>query len=461
MTCDDVVVEDRRGVGHGGKLMPTSPGRRGTYRGSAACGPAVATREGHSAAGRAFFAVSWAWRSRRWRSWWRSRRLVARGFGAALRGRPPGLGLHDLGNGGRGGLGRGRGGRRLGGLDVGVDRVGGLSDTGADDPLAARRRARCRRRGPAPGGLRAGDERGGVARVGASRARRRRPRRRRERSFAAAVGGLLPQLGRGGDGLSRYSRRLLGLRRAARRRAAALSLSSFGHGGQLAQLLGRPARRRRRRRRAGRGCGWSSAAVMTASPPRPPVAAFGLLGVLRCTGGGFVCSASPPGRPGWPSRFGAASSAADVDLVSRSRRRSRCRCVGRRRVPRAGLRLGAPGRSRGGTSRRSGSATASARWSGRGRPRSRRARPAPPCRRAGRPAGTSPAWRPAARWRAAGSTSALGLRSPRSIWLRYGLLTPACSASCRSEICALLPQVADEAADVAGQVLRGGHAVRR
>ena len=32
------------------------------------------------------------------------------------------------------------------------------------------------------------------------------------------------------------------------------------------------------------------------------------------------------------------------------------------------------------------------------------------------------------------STSALGRRSPRSIWLRYGLLTPACSASCLSEI---------------------------
>src|SRR5690606_29431343 len=35
------------------------------------------------------------------------------------------------------------------------------------------------------------------------------------------------------------------------------------------------------------------------------------------------------------------------------------------------------------------------------------------------------------------STSALGLRSPRSIWLRYGLDTPAASASCRSDNCAL------------------------
>src|SRR5262249_38441592 len=35
------------------------------------------------------------------------------------------------------------------------------------------------------------------------------------------------------------------------------------------------------------------------------------------------------------------------------------------------------------------------------------------------------------------STSALGLRSPRSIWLRYGLDTPAASASCRSESRAL------------------------
>src|SRR5256885_178228 len=31
------------------------------------------------------------------------------------------------------------------------------------------------------------------------------------------------------------------------------------------------------------------------------------------------------------------------------------------------------------------------------------------------------------------STSALGLRNPRSIWLRYGLLTPACSASWRGD----------------------------
>src|SRR5262245_46482615 len=34
-------------------------------------------------------------------------------------------------------------------------------------------------------------------------------------------------------------------------------------------------------------------------------------------------------------------------------------------------------------------------------------------------------------------TSALGFRSPRSIWLRYGLETPACSASWRSEMRAL------------------------
>src|SRR5579859_6866096 len=32
--------------------------------------------------------------------------------------------------------------------------------------------------------------------------------------------------------------------------------------------------------------------------------------------------------------------------------------------------------------------------------------------------------------------SALGLRRPRSIWLRYGLDTPACWDSCRSEILA-------------------------